>query len=98
MMNANLSFLADVDRLCGQFATALHNTEWQVYAKLTLLILRACCSAAPPVSSDDASPIHSVRYALNCAGHCEQRQRRAIQLSDQGWIASPALAMTRFIA
>jgi hypothetical protein len=39
MMNANLSFLADVDRLCGQFATALHNTEWRVYATLTLLIL-----------------------------------------------------------
>ena len=36
-MNASVSF--DVDRLCGQFATALHNAEWQVYATLTLLIV-----------------------------------------------------------
>jgi hypothetical protein len=38
-MNASVSFLADVDHLCGQFATALHNAEWQVYAALTLLIV-----------------------------------------------------------
>ena len=38
-MNFSLSFLADADRLCGQFATALHNAEWQVYATLTPLIL-----------------------------------------------------------
>jgi uncharacterized membrane protein YtjA (UPF0391 family) len=38
-MNDSLSFLADVDRLCGQFATALHNTGWQIYATLTLLIV-----------------------------------------------------------
>jgi hypothetical protein len=38
-MSDNLSFLADIDRLCGQFATALHNTEWQVYATLGLLIV-----------------------------------------------------------
>jgi len=38
-MNDSLSFLADVDRLCGQFATALHNTGWQFYATLTLLIV-----------------------------------------------------------
>ena len=38
-VNASVSFLADVDRLCGQFATALHNAEWQVYATLTLLIV-----------------------------------------------------------
>ena len=37
--NDSLSFLADVDRLCGQFATALHNAGWQIYATLTLLIV-----------------------------------------------------------
>jgi hypothetical protein len=31
--------LADVDRSCGQFAAALHSTEWQTYATLTLLIV-----------------------------------------------------------
>jgi hypothetical protein len=38
-MNDSLSFLATIDRLCSQFATALHNAEWQVYATLTLLIV-----------------------------------------------------------
>jgi len=38
-MSGKLSFLADIDRLCGQFATALHNAEWQVYATLAILIL-----------------------------------------------------------
>ena len=38
-MSDKLSFLADIDRLCGQFATALHNAEWHVYATLALLIV-----------------------------------------------------------
>jgi hypothetical protein len=38
-MNDGLSFLTGIDRLCGQFATALHNAEWQVYATLTILIV-----------------------------------------------------------
>ena len=38
-MGGNLSVLADVDRSCGQFAAALHSTEWQTYATLTLLIV-----------------------------------------------------------
>jgi hypothetical protein len=38
-MNHELSFLTAIDRLCGQFATALHNAEWQVYATLTILIV-----------------------------------------------------------
>ena len=42
-MNDSLSFLADVDRLCGQFAEpALHNAVWQIYATLTLLICSQC--------------------------------------------------------
>ena len=39
MPSFGLSILATIDRLCGQFATALHNAEWQVYATLTLLIV-----------------------------------------------------------
>jgi hypothetical protein len=38
-MNDGFSLLGGFDHLCGQFATALHNTEWQVYATLTLLIV-----------------------------------------------------------
>jgi hypothetical protein len=38
-MDDGLSFLTGIDRLCGQFATALHNAEWQVYATLTILIV-----------------------------------------------------------
>jgi hypothetical protein len=33
------SMLATVDRLCGQFATAMHNSELQIYATLTLLLI-----------------------------------------------------------
>jgi hypothetical protein len=38
-MNDGFSLLGGFDQLCGQFATALHDTEWQVYATLTLLIV-----------------------------------------------------------
>jgi hypothetical protein len=38
-MNDGVSLLGGFDQLCGQFATALHNTEWQLYATLTLLIV-----------------------------------------------------------
>ena len=57
MMNANLSFLADVDRLCGQFATAPHNTEWRVYATLTLLILISALLFPP---RDDPDQVRAV--------------------------------------
>jgi hypothetical protein len=33
------SMLAGVDRVCGQFATAMHNSELQIYATLTLLLV-----------------------------------------------------------
>jgi hypothetical protein len=33
------SWLAQVDRLCGEFATALHNSELQVYATLAILLV-----------------------------------------------------------
>jgi uncharacterized membrane protein YtjA (UPF0391 family) len=51
-MNDSLSFLADVDRLCGQFATALHNTQWQIYATLTLLIILSALLFPPKDDSD----------------------------------------------
>ncbi len=33
------SWLGQVDRLCGEFATALHNSELQIYATLGLLLV-----------------------------------------------------------
>jgi hypothetical protein len=33
------SMLAGVDRVCGQFATALHNSELQIYTTLVLLLV-----------------------------------------------------------
>jgi len=38
-MSAAVSMLAAVDRLCGQFATATHNSELQIYATLALLLV-----------------------------------------------------------
>jgi hypothetical protein len=35
----NGSLLAELDRICSQFALALHNSELQVYATLTFLLL-----------------------------------------------------------
>jgi hypothetical protein len=33
------SLLADIDRVCGQFALALHNSEPYVYAAITVAVL-----------------------------------------------------------
>jgi hypothetical protein len=52
VMSGNLSFLTDVDRLCGEFAAALHNTEWQTYATLTLLILLSALLFPPKDDPD----------------------------------------------
>jgi hypothetical protein len=35
----NGSLFAEIDRLCGQFAIALHNSELQVYTTITLFLL-----------------------------------------------------------
>ena len=51
-MNDNLSFLADVDRLCGQFATALHNAGGQICAMLTLLIILSALLFPPKDDPD----------------------------------------------
>jgi hypothetical protein len=52
IMSGNLSVLADFDRLCGQFAAALHNTEWQIFATLTLLILLSALLFPPKDDPD----------------------------------------------
>jgi hypothetical protein len=36
-MTDRLWLLGDVDRLCGQFAAALHNSEWEIYATIALI-------------------------------------------------------------
>ena len=33
------SMFADVDSVCGQLATAMHNSELHIYATLTLLLV-----------------------------------------------------------
>jgi hypothetical protein len=38
-MNESISLLGDIDRLCGQFATAMAHAEWQIYATLTLVLI-----------------------------------------------------------
>ena len=39
MLGDTLYMLGEVDRLCGQVATALHNAEFQIYGMLALLII-----------------------------------------------------------
>jgi hypothetical protein len=34
-----MTLLDTIDRLCGQFATALHNSELQIFATLTLILV-----------------------------------------------------------
>jgi hypothetical protein len=38
-MDQAQSLLGDIDRICGQFALALHNSEPYVYAALTIAVL-----------------------------------------------------------
>jgi hypothetical protein len=45
---------ADFDRICGQFALALHNSELQVYATLTLLLLLGMLLFPPRNDPDQA--------------------------------------------
>lgn len=52
MPSFSLSVFATIDCLCGQFATALHNAEWQLYATLTLLILLSAL-LFPPKNDPD---------------------------------------------
>jgi hypothetical protein len=50
----NGSLFAEIDRICGQFALALHNSELQVYAMLTLLLLLGIVLFPPRNDPDQA--------------------------------------------
>jgi len=53
-MNEVQSLFADIDRICGQFALALHNSEPYVYAALTLLLLFGALLFPPRNDPDQA--------------------------------------------
>jgi hypothetical protein len=38
-MSDTTSILEQIDRVCGQIALAMHNSELQIYATLTLVIV-----------------------------------------------------------
>lgn len=38
-MSDRVSLLGEVDRLCGQIASAMHASEWQICATLALMIV-----------------------------------------------------------
>jgi hypothetical protein len=38
-MITGVNFLGQVDRICSQFATALHSSELQIYATLAVLLV-----------------------------------------------------------
>jgi hypothetical protein len=52
-MSENFSLLGDIDRLCGQFATALHHAEWQIYATLALILLLSALLFPPKNDPDE---------------------------------------------
>jgi hypothetical protein len=51
-MNERFSLLSNIDQLCGQFAAALHNAEWQVYATLALIIVLSALLFPPKDDPD----------------------------------------------
>ncbi|MFZ1920322.1 MAG: hypothetical protein WBD53_10140 [Xanthobacteraceae bacterium] len=38
-MSGTVAMLVGIDRFCGEFATALHNSEPQIYATLAVLLV-----------------------------------------------------------
>jgi hypothetical protein len=50
----NGSLIAELDRMCGQFALALHNAELQVYTVLTLLLVLVVLLFPPRNDPDQA--------------------------------------------
>ena len=50
----NGSLFAELDRICGQFALALHNSELQVHTTLTLLLLLGILLFPPRNDPDQA--------------------------------------------
>jgi hypothetical protein len=53
-MNETQWLFADIDRTCGQFALALHNSEPYIYAALTLVLLFGALLFLPGNDSDQA--------------------------------------------
>ncbi len=52
-MSAAIAMLASIDRFCGEFATALHNSEPQIYGTLVLLLLLLLLGALLLPSKND---------------------------------------------
>jgi hypothetical protein len=48
------SLFTELDRICGQFAIALHNAELQVYTVLTLLLVLGILLFPPRNDPDQA--------------------------------------------
>jgi hypothetical protein len=53
-VNGIVSLLGDIDRLCGQLAIALHNSEPPIYATLAVIVVLSCLLFPPEDDSDQA--------------------------------------------
>ena len=53
-MSGAIAMLAGIDRFCGEFATALHNSEPKIYTALTLLLLLGALLFPPKNDPDQA--------------------------------------------
>jgi len=51
-MSDIISLLGAIDRTCGQFATALHNSELQIYTTMALLVILSALLLPPRDGSD----------------------------------------------
>ena len=52
-MSESISLLGDIDHLCGQFAAALQQAEWQIYATLALILLLSALLFPPKNDLDE---------------------------------------------
>jgi len=46
------SILGDIDRICGQVAMAMHNSEFQTYGMLTLVVILSALMFPPKDDPD----------------------------------------------
>jgi hypothetical protein len=53
-MSGVMAMLAGIDRFCGEFATALHNSEPQIYVTLAVLLLIGALLFPPKDDPDQA--------------------------------------------
>jgi hypothetical protein len=53
-MSGAISMLANFNRVCAQFATALQNSDVQIYTTLTLLLVLGVLLFPPKNDSDQA--------------------------------------------